>query len=169
MTELDTIHALTPADVAGLLACIPDEWRPSIQYVSAVIGPAWERISGTMLIRLRDYTLQGITLEDVQDACERMSSPVVQAKIGFPDDWLKEFAGAVHAAKVNRIRLAELATEKAKRDAYDAMTPTERKATQAKLLEAKRKFAVSTAMPPANVPETRENRAFMEAVKGMRK
>lgn len=168
MNAIEGADALSPAEVAKFLADIPDDWRPSIRYVSAVIGPAWDRVKGSILIRLRDYTMLGVTLEDVQDACAAMSSPSVQASVKFPDDWLREFAAAVRDAKTNRLRLEEQERERTKRAEYDKISPAERKKNQAKFRELARGFNASTVVPPASAPESRENRAFMDAVRRTR-
>lgn len=83
------------AALGTMLATIPVEWVPALSYVSGAIGPTFDAIRGTFLVRIIDYAAAGYTLEDIQAACRSMSDPETQAACSWPNDYLQRFALAV--------------------------------------------------------------------------
>lgn len=91
------------ASLGTMLTTIPAEWVPPLSYLSAVVGPKWDTIRGTMLVRIIDYAMAGYQLPDIQAACRSLSDPAVQAECQFPDDYLRFFARALVDARRRRV------------------------------------------------------------------
>lgn len=157
-------RAATGGDLQRLLNDIPEAWRPPILHLSAVVGGAWERMGGALLVRLRDYSFQGFTDDDIADACEAMLRPAVQAVCDYPDEYLAAFARCLENARAERVRKAALAKEAERRaEADKAVTPADRQ----KVHELIASFAGGAR--PSTRPRPRDteaNRQFLEQHRG---
>ena len=98
----NAIKAAMAAALGALLAKIPPAWAPPIQYVGSVIGPTFDSIRGTLLVRLHDAALLGYTDEDVKAACRALSNPENRVTLTYPNDWLQAFDKFLVASRRQR-------------------------------------------------------------------
>jgi hypothetical protein len=133
-TEMTTT-TIAEADVGRLLAQVPPAWVAPVQWLGASIGSAWDRVKGSLYLRLISYADDGYELDDVKAACRVLCHPEVQARCDWPDHWLKEFAAAIATAKGRR----EAAAKRAELEKYvNSETPEQRAANMARLRKWKK-------------------------------
>jgi len=135
-------------DLAAVYEQIPAEWTAPVRHVATVIGPAFDWIRATFLIRLADYAMQGYELADVCTACAALSSPEVQGRCTKGEHWLNEFAAALTTARVRRIHAERAARDRETREQQVA----DRAAAAARVRQIRDEIAARTMMPAEAIP-----------------